>query len=491
MSLLKTRCTDGRIIEFDASSPIGQGGEKIVFFLRDRKEVVCFFFADLTDRQERRRRLEKIIHEYNPTIGKHGEYWKQHFCWPTHLIDGDTSLPSSFLQKHRIISPPLGVVTPAYRETFFFKNKSGTIVEGNGKWFTSEKCRNLVPTEYQGNFLNYLQVCTKIARAVRRLHFAGLAHSDLSNKNVLISPKHGDACIIDVDSLVVPKLAPPSVIGTPGYIAPEVLARKEIEPGYIAEPCIETDLHALAVLIYENLLTRHPLRGPKVNSTHSAEEDEKLSLGARALFIEHSSDHSNALKPAPKVPLCRLGPHLESLFRAAFEQGLHDRRKRPSASDWERALYRTFDNIHPSPNGQNWFVLAPGMSTRCPFTGDKIKSPVPYARLLSEGAPGRFAFENRYLTIYHNMYLHDWHIRAKVLPGENADRSPKGYFSFYQNKWYLVNLSGEAMYRIEGSDTTGYSVIRSGESVELKKGTQLLMPGDSHRRLFIIDFIEP
>ena len=54
---------------------------------------------------------------------------------------------------------------------------------------------------------------------------------------LLIDPKGGDACVIDIDSLVVPGLAPPTVLGTPGYIAPEVVAGKKL-------PSIETDQHA-------------------------------------------------------------------------------------------------------------------------------------------------------------------------------------------------------------------------------------------------------
>ena len=102
----------------------------------------------------------------------------------------------------------------------------------------------MLPPDERGTFLTYLHVCTKMARATRRMHNAGLAHSDLSNKNVLIDPKGGDACLIDIDSLVVPGIAPPSVMGTPGYIAPEVLANK-------GQPRIETapeDNHETEVL---------------------------------------------------------------------------------------------------------------------------------------------------------------------------------------------------------------------------------------------------
>ena len=477
MGLLTAKLVDGSAIEFN-DQPIGAGGEKVVFFAKDRQRVVCFFFKSLTDRPERRRRLDKILSSYNPTTGAQGEYWKTHFCWPVGLLDGDGSLPRQFLQTHNIIDPPLAVVAPAYRQNFFFKDRTGSTREKNGKWFTSEKPRKLLPPEEKGNFLNYLQVCTKMARAVRRMHFAGLAHSDLSNKNVLIDPRNGDACIIDIDSLVVPGFAPPSVLGTPGYIAPEVVAGKGM-------PCIETYCHALAVLIYKNLLLRHPLRGPKVNSQASPEEDEKLSMGERALFVEHPADRSNAPKPPPPIPMTRLGPYLSELFIRVFTESLHTPNKRPGAADWEKALYRTFDLLHPSPGGAEWSVLAPGMAMQCPFTFNKLTEPVPYALLYSENKPGNFVREKHILTVYHNLSLMPWHTRARLSPGESADRTRQGYFSLHQGRWYLVNESDRPMQVVHGRQ------ISKGQSVEITKGLQLRAALEPNSRLFLFDFMNP
>ena len=39
---------------------------------------------------------------------------------------------------------------------------------------------------------------------------------------VLVDPTTGGCVVIDIDSLVVPGVYPPEVIGTGGYIAPEV-----------------------------------------------------------------------------------------------------------------------------------------------------------------------------------------------------------------------------------------------------------------------------
>ncbi len=97
------------------------------------------------------------------------------------------------------------------------------------------------------------------------MHAAGLCHSDLSYKNVLIDPELGHACIIDVDGLVVPGKYPPDVVGTPDFIAPEVVKTSHLskdDPRRVL-PSIATDRHALSVLIYMYLLFRHPLREEK------------------------------------------------------------------------------------------------------------------------------------------------------------------------------------------------------------------------------------
>ena len=59
---------------------------------------------------------------------------------------------------------------------------------------------------------------------------------DLFNK---ADPELGHACIIDVDGLVVPGKYPPDVVGTPDFIAPEVVKTSHLpkrrSPPRIAE----------------------------------------------------------------------------------------------------------------------------------------------------------------------------------------------------------------------------------------------------------------
>ncbi len=103
-----------------------------------------------------------------------------------------------------------------------------------------------------------LRYCLLLTRAVRRMHAAGLSHSDLSYKNVLIDPEMGHACIIDVDGLVVPGKYPPDIMGTPDLSLPEVVKTSHLskeDPNRVL-PSISTDRHALSVLIYMYLFFR-------------------------------------------------------------------------------------------------------------------------------------------------------------------------------------------------------------------------------------------
>ena len=214
--ILRATLDDGQTLEYLAQ-PCGEGSMKMVHFTPDRQSVVCFFKDKAASNDpERRRRLQAIVKRYNPTADpERGAYWSELFCWPTGIVS----------------SPELGVVVPAYAANFFFGGGPFQGKEKQSTWFTSPKLRKMIPAEERGTFLNYLQIAIRVARALRRMHAAGLAHSDLSNRNVLVDPRTGRAAIIDIDSLVVPQMFPPDVLGTPGYIAPEVLGTQELPLG--------------------------------------------------------------------------------------------------------------------------------------------------------------------------------------------------------------------------------------------------------------------
>jgi serine/threonine protein kinase len=496
--VINCKTLDGQDVAF-VDEIIGSGAMKDIYFSPDKSYVVGFYKSK-QDFQARER-LQMITGKYRESIFSQvgGEYWKNLFCWPSAMLEYQGNL---------------GLVAPTYARHFFFehgsKNNDMLQIKGKekeGKWFAAANLRNrFVDPRELGDWLNHLKVCLLLARAVRRMHFAGLAHSDLSYKNVLVDPSRGMACVIDVDGLVVPGKYPPDVVGTPDFIAPEVVRTSHLakDDPKRCLPKRETDLHALAVLIYMYLLYRHPLRGGKVHDVNDEQRDELLTMGERALFVEHPTDKSNRIKvkgvkptelpwaDTDKIPYTITGPYLKELFVQAFVAGLHDPGLRPSANDWETALVKTVDLIQPclNPNcEQKWYVFDNSTKPKCPFCGTPFAGKLPVLNLYSARAKGNFRPDNHRLMVYTNQSLFAWHTNTLIVPNEKITDEQKkrlGYFVFHNNQWWLVN---ERMPDLQ--DVTGESKISVpiGGKLELKDGQKILFEKANGGRLAVVQMV--
>ncbi len=494
----KAKAKNGAVVEY-VDQIIGSGGMKDVYFTPDRKQVVAFF----RDKQNSQalERLEMITGIYRERIftQEGGAYWENLFRWPSDIVEDDAGR--------------IGVVVPTYQNHFFFT--SGSInsdflkikgKEKEGKWFASPRNRNeFLDAAERGCWLDYLRISILLSRAVRRMHAAGLAHSDLSYKNVLIDPVTRSACIIDIDGLVVPGKFPPDVVGTPDFIAPEVILTCHLDRNDPNRklPSIATDRHALAVLIYMYLFLRHPLRGDKVHDLDDPQRDEDLSMGERALFIEHPLDHSNKIKQAHLKPIdmpwkdtnalpCQTaGPYLYKLFQQAFVDGLHCPEKRPTADEWEQALVKTVDLLQPCANPKcalKWYVFDNTKSPKCPFCGIPHKGKLPVLNLYSSRQhDGKFLPDNHRLMVYAEQSLFPWHVNRNIVPNERLaeqDNKRVGYFLFHNDSWLLVNerLSGMI-------DLASNQPVPLGNAVVLSDGKRILLSKENGGRLVHVQLI--
>ena len=472
-----------------------QGGMKDVFFSPDKKYVVALY-RDAQDHTSKER-LIKIATQYYKSFFERdgGDYYKGLYSWPTDVINANGQI---------------GIIVPFFDKCFFFdkgfaKNEILKGVEKDGKWFASakfrcEKSTSRLDSSELGDWMSYFQVCVNISRGVKRLHAAGLAHSDLSYKNVLIDPLTKKAAIIDIDGLVVPGLFPPDVIGTADFIAPEVIATKSLSRNDPKKhlPRRETDLHALAVLIYMYLFYRHPLRGGNYFGPLDSQEEEDKLMGEKALFIEHPTDSSNRnfkreyggdlekFKPwtdLKATPYTVAGPYMKELFDQAFIEGLHDPNRRPPADAWEQALIKTNDLKLKCANSkckQGWFIYNNTQKTACPFCKTKYNTSIPVFDFYFKFKEDTWKPANMRLVVYHNLTLHKWHSNRRVIRNErltDESKKPVGYVSFHKGKWLLVNQGLDGL-----KDLTEGKDIKTGESVELVDGKKLLLSsaGDGH-----------
>lgn len=331
---------DGMLVSFSVE-PTGRGGGRIIFLTSDRRTAVTFFDRSLRERDEIDRKLRSLLHGSNPTVDTRDlENGEKLFCWPFGLINTSREIPQEFIDEHQLCDPPLGFAIPCLEEEFYFRDRSNTLQSKDPAFFLAEKALRLVPDGERGTLASRIECSRKLSMAVERLHAVGIVPADLSRKSFVVNLRDSRICFLfELEAIDLSGFPPCEIQASMGYAAPEVLTGS-------ARLTPAANLHSLAVLIYELLLMRHPLRGPKVNSLLSPKEDEKLSMGTRALFIEHPSDTSNRPVRNLNRTIASFGPDLEKCFLRAFVDGLHTPDRRPTPQDWQAALLSALRKQH-------------------------------------------------------------------------------------------------------------------------------------------------
>ena len=189
-----------------------------------------------------------------------------------------------------------------------------------------------------------------LASAFNVLHQTGYNYQDLSCGNFMIDPDTGDVRIIDNDNVSVEKTAS-GVLGTPGFIAPEVLARKSI-------PSIYSDRFSLSVIMFLLLFHGHPLEGSRFLTPLFAEEQAMALYCTDPVFVFDPNDRRNALVPTLPQHRAMMGlwhwlpDYVRALFLRAFsrETMLKKPHLRPSENEWEQVLTRLRSNLITCPH---------------------------------------------------------------------------------------------------------------------------------------------
>lgn len=444
---------DGTRVQCE-DAPFNQGGEGMLFWSKDRSSVVKLY---LHQDPHRRPTIENILGRFN--LVREDPARKPFFGWPDALVvarDG---------------SPILGIRMPTVRDARPLDDYVRAAY-----WLR-------LPSAEQGNWHTRVSIAFRMARILRWMHNRGLCHSDLSPKNFLVNIKSGQTTLIDCDGLVVPGVHAPSVLGTPQCMAPELVMRK-------AAPTVNTDKHALAVLIYWTLLLRHPLAGPKTHH-RDPDEDERLAYGEKALFIEHPTDRSNRPQRLPYTSEI-LTSLVRGYFQKAFVDGLHNPAKRPLANDWETALVRLIDRVVLCGNPQcpmKSYAAPEAHYFKCPWCGTPFRSPgggvLPVLRLYRPGQR-RGTYERDHWTVLgvHRIATHHADRRRSPDPGVPPD--VVGHFHCEKGKWFLINDGLDDARIVESQ---GSIPFRRGTQVPVSEGMKIVMGREENLRAGLIEMV--
>lgn len=197
--------------------------------------------------------------------------------------------------------------------------------------------------------------CIQLVEAYRTLHSSGIAYRDISWGNVFFDPGSGGVLVCDNDNAVF-EGDPTGIEGTIVFMAPELVRR---DPH--ARPSTQTDLHALAVLLFMLLMNHHPLEGARELHVHCMDlPAQKKLYGSDPVFIFDPENDSNRPVPGEHdtvIQTWRAAPSaLQEMFVDAFTRGLHHPNDRVRESQWREMLSRIRDTIVYCPvcNRQNY-----------------------------------------------------------------------------------------------------------------------------------------
>ncbi|HNN90613.1 MAG TPA: protein kinase [Pseudomonadota bacterium] len=194
-------------------------------------------------------------------------------------------------------------------------------------------------------FRALLTAAWQLADAFLRLHSQGWCYRDISFGNVFFDPSNGDVRICDNDNVDIAETGSGGILGTPRFMAPEVVRREAV-------PSDQTDRYSLAVLLFYMLMGGHPLDGEREAKIRCLDVPalEKL-YGFEPVYIFDPTNKSN--KPVPGVhenPIAFYPIYpseIHELFLRSFTDGLRYPAKRVRESEWRKAFARAIDSVFP------------------------------------------------------------------------------------------------------------------------------------------------
>lgn len=214
-----------------------------------------------------------------------------------------------------------------------------------------------------------------IAKAFSELERNNFSYCDISGNNILVNTtKNASIKLIDVDNIYIAGRGNAAILGTPRYIAPEVISRQK-------NPDVLSDNYSLAVILFELLRVGHPYISDDIIDGTPEMEDE--ALAGKDPYV--TEENSTNMLPENLV----LTDKLKELFRKCFVDGQKSRIRRPSAYEFEKALLEASNSLIKCPNCGAWHYLTEieEEKGKCTWCGEvsKAEAKLEFYDLLFDG----------------------------------------------------------------------------------------------------------
>ena len=308
----------------------------------------------------------------------------------------------------------------------------------------------------------------ELANSFLQLHSKGLCYRDISFGNLFLDPISGEILICDNDNVTVDGDLSTGILGTPRFMAPEVVRGDAL-------PSIQTDLFSLSVLLFYLFVVHHPLEGRKELAIHSFDLPAMTRIyGTEPVFIYDPYDRSN--EPVPgfhdnALVLWPLYPQfLRDLFVRAFREGIADpEHGRVREGEWRAAMVRLRDSIVYCSNcaAENFYDPESGGASSGGPAGGICWSCQRRFRL-----PFRIRIGRSVIVLNHNTELYPHHLDDQRVYDFSAPVAAVTAHPTQAGVWGLRNLSGESWFFQTVYDASP-TEVSPGRAVPLADGLRI------------------
>lgn len=403
---------------------LGGGGQGEVYRARlGRSDVALKWYFPHNATQKQRTRLEELVRKGSPD---------PRFLWPEGIATADGTKGFGYVMPLR---------PKRYRSIV-------DILTGR----TSPSFKALATAGYH------------LASGYLALHAGGLCYHDLSHGNAFFDPSNGDVLICDNDNVSVDGVAGAGVLGTPRYMAPEVVVGS-------AKPSADTDRYSLGVLLFYMFFVHHPLDGAREQAIRVMNLPAMQKLyGSEPVFVFDPDDASNRPVPGAQdnaLIYWNLYPQsFRDLFTRHFTDGLHNPGSRVRESEWIRAMADLRDALLYCPCGaENFYdrgrIAAHGPAS-CWACDRPLKLP---PRLRVNGS--------NVILLNHDTALYPHHVTSSVaeIPDFSTSVAEMSQHPKKPSIWGLKNTSS-ARWVVTHTDGA-MTDVEPGQTVRLSTGVRI------------------
>lgn len=411
----------GRAGYYKIGNYLGSGAQGEVYeaTLNDMKYAIKWYYPQAANE------LQKRQIEYLTEIGPPN----RHFLWPLEVLTSPNIQGFGYVMTLR-------------------KNSHFPLVD-------------VMKRKVEPSFRSLIKAALILTDSFEKLHNKGLCYRDISFGNVFIEPHSGDVLICDNDNITYDKDGLKNVLGTPRFMAPEIVKGESY-------PDIDSDRFSLGILLFYMFMLHHPFEGRLEDKIKCFDLPAMKQLyGEQPVFIFHPLNTSNR----PAMPrhanaevFWKLYPKFfQDKFTKLFTIGIHDRKARVKESEWKMVFQKLLDNIVYCKCGVENFV-----SYDTPYSTKQMRcwncsAPLP--------KPYRLMVNSNTIVLNYNTTIYAHQLSNTAVFDLNNMKARVNPHPEKQGVWGLKNLDNKPWFATK--KTGELRTVEPGYSIQIEEGLNI------------------